>query len=271
MHSRRKLVILGSKKLLSRFAVREWFEIARQSIQQKGYFVVALSGGKSPTHFYRQLASYPQKSLWQKTHIFFVDERCVDHSHPESNYRMVRRCLLDHIDIPKENIHPVLTDLRGPHRVVQEYERDLKAFFGWPKRRFPLFDLIILGIGDDGHIASLFPNTKFFYKRSLWVFRIHVPHVRFSRITLTLGLINNAHNVFFIVIGRNKSRILARVVKKERSLPASWVSLRRGRLLFLVDDMAASEILKGYPQKGSSIHFYRIKNRKDFLEKLDIP
>ena len=223
------------------FAVNEWLKISSQAIAAKGIFTAALSGGKTPVEFYKRLAASKNILSWDRTHIFLVDERFVPHSHRESNYGLVKKHLLTHAKIPDENVHRIQTEGITLEQSAIRYEEEIRSFFHIERGSLPEFDLIMLGIGKDGHTASLFPGKASLKERTRLVIPVTANKFPHERITLTLPVINNARNIIFLVSGRNKARALKEILENKKSrLPASRVHLEQGMIYFIIDKGAAS-------------------------------
>ena len=238
--------IFGRSGEMTAFLVQRWLETAKEAIKRKGVFSAALSGGATPSGFYRGLAILKGDAVWDDTHIFPVDERFVPRADKDSNIGMMDSLFLKHVDLAAENVHPVMADAPSPSVAADLYEQELRRFFGLSGTELPQFDLICLGIGEDGHTASLFPGVPeaeapmVFEKVRLAVSVVH-GNVKHARISLTLPVISNARNVIFIVAGRNKAAIVKRVVgDRDQGFPASRVELTNGRLIFVLDSEAAS-------------------------------
>jgi 6-phosphogluconolactonase len=228
------------------FVVLRWEEISREAIDAAGFFAAAVSGGKTPIPIYRRLADRKDSLPWQQTHIFLVDERFVPPHHPDSNFRMVEETLLSRVPLPLENIHPIPTEPATPYLAAQKYEEDLRRFFGASPGNFPRFDLILLGIGEDGHTASLFPGRLPLKDSKQLAAAITLDETRHSRITLTLPVINQAKNILFLVTGEDKAVIAGRVIQEgDAALPASLVRPQTGSLMFLLDRGASSRLSAG--------------------------
>ena len=240
---RTEVSVFQESKDISEFLMRRWKEILDVAIKKKGYFAAALSGGKTPVDFYLKLSGFKNSAYWDKTHIFLVDERFLPADHPDSNYRLLFDILLSKIPIPRQNIHPVPVETDNPELSAIEYEEELKHFFQLPMDQIPVFDLVLLGIGADGHTASLFPGDRAVHDTlHLSTFAI-LDKQRHSRITLTLPVINRAENIFLLATGINKANIIRKVVEeKDSSLPAALVSPKNGGLTFLFDSAAASKL-----------------------------
>ena len=236
--------IFADRETLSRAAAERFVEIASFSIEKSGRFSIALAGGSTPKRIYELLASeeYAGRVDWSKCHIFFGDERTVAPDDAESNYRMANEALLSRVPLPVENIHRI----RGLGDVVanaRAYEDEMRGFFyrgAWPE-----FDLVLLGMGEDGHTASLFPHTEALGERAAWVVANWVERLKAYRITLTAPAINNARHVLFIVTGASKAERLREVIKgasEPERLPAQLISPTAGTKEWYVDSDAASRL-----------------------------
>jgi 6-phosphogluconolactonase len=237
--------------VLAQAAARHFANLATEAIAARGRFAVALAGGTTPKLMYATLASddFATQVDWSRVHVFWGDERCVASDHPDSNYRMAYEALLDHVPLPAANVHRLRGELE-PAQAAIEYEQVLRAFFGKPPERKQRkmvpggrFDLILLGMGDDGHTASLFPGTAAIGEHERWVVAHYVEKLGVWRVTLTPAVINAAANVIFIVSGAGKSERLRQVLTGPRNpaaLPAQIVRPDPGHLLWLVDAAAGS-------------------------------
>lgn len=218
---------------------KRWKEISAKAIAEKGYFATALSGGKTPAGFYQYLSGMLDLP-WERTHLFLVDERFVPWDSPESNYRMLNENLLAEIQIPPENIHPIATGHSSPNISAKKYEEEMRRFFKLDENSIPNFDLILLGIGEDGHTASLFPGTDALKETKRLVVPVRPGEPLMDRISLTLPVINNAWNVIFLVSGQRKRAAMRKIREgHDTTLPASMVSPKSGHPLFLMDREAA--------------------------------
>lgn len=228
---------------VARAAARQFVEWAWQFIAREGTFSVALSGGHTPREFYQVLASkeYRTQVDWAKVHCFWGDERVVPPDHPESNYGMARRELLLRVPIPGANVHRIEAERPNLGRAAQDYEEVLRRCLQLDSRGFPRFHLILLGLGAEGHTASLFPGARNWRETSRWVSTPMVPKLGSRRMTLTLPVLNAAHRVMFLVVGAEKAGTLHKVLeaKSEPPLPAQLVTVPQGQRLFLVDEAAA--------------------------------
>jgi 6-phosphogluconolactonase len=226
---------------LSRAAASELLRQARRAVQAKGLFSLALSGGSTPKSLYALLAedsSFRAEVPWDKTHFFWGDERHVPPEHPESNYRMAQEALLSKVPLPSENIHRINAGNPNAQRAAEEYEETLRAFFRLRAGEFPRFDLVLLGMGPDGHTASLFPGTEALRERKRMVVANWVEKLHAHRITMTLPVFNRAAMVLFLVSGEEKAETLRRVLGDRRGkdpFPSQLIHPIHGKLLWLVD------------------------------------
>lgn len=221
-------------------AANLFVDLTNQAVAARGRFAAALSGGSSPRDLYARLASpdFAARIPWQSVHLFWGDERCVPPGHADSNYRMAAESLLNHVPIPAGNIHRIKGEL-PPSKAAAQYETELRAFFGDE----PVFDLVFLGLGDDGHTASLFPGSPALAESVRWA--VDVEHTTpplplVSRVTLTFGVLNAARRVVFLVSGAGKASRLEEIWRGAAGLPAARIQPVNGSLLWLVDQAAAA-------------------------------
>ena len=248
MEQHQRLFVFENNDQISAFLIDRWKEISGEATRTRGYFAAALSGGRTPVRFYQRLARIQNSLPWDKTQIFLVDERFVPFDDPDSNYRMIRETLLDKIQIPRENVHPIPAESPDPRSSAENYERGLARFFKLSPGQAPQFDLVLLGIGEDGHTASLFPGSPALDEERLLATAVMLDPSRHDRVTLTLRVINQAENVIFLVAGENKASAMRKIIdQKDFSLPASRVYPRRGNLFFVLDREASSQLTRqGY-------------------------
>lgn len=232
------LRVYEDKKRLAEAAASDFADKATNSIDSSGRFVVALAGGSTPKVAYELLVSeYADEVDWNNVHVFFGDERSVPPEDDDSNYRMAREALLDHV--PVGSVHRMKGELL-PDEAAMLYEEELREFFGTLGTP-PEFDLIQLGIGDDGHTASLFPNTPALTVTDRWVAQNPVPKLETVRTTLTLPVINSAKAVSFLVAGEGKAEALKEILEGDadpRDYPAKFVR-PAGELTWMVNRAAA--------------------------------
>jgi len=243
MLSEADIRILNTPQELFQAAAAEFIALASAAIRDHGKFTVALSGGSTPKSLYSVLA---RSALpWDKIFFFWSDERHVPPDHPESNYRMAKEALLSKVPVPPENIFRVRAEEKNANVVAKDYEEALKLFFRLRPGEFPRFDLILLGLGPDGHTASLFPNTAALNETKLLVVANWVEKFKANRITFTYPVLNNAACVIFLVSGADKADMVRTVLEDGRAdLPSQRVHPVNGRLLWLLDKGAASKLSK---------------------------
>lgn len=231
-------------------AAEEIAAIIREAISKRGVAFIALSGGETPRNVYGRLGREPLSSQvdWSRVHLFFSDERAVPPTDPQSNFGMVNRELISQIDIPRQNVHRIVGEL-APERAAEEYERDINQVM---TARDARFDLVLLGLGEDGHTASLFPGSAVLNEHASLVRSAFIPHLYSRRLTLTLRCINNAREIMFLVTGSRKSVMVQRVLRAPaptKELPATLVRPVDGKLLWMLNGEAAAEIS---PKGGSA-------------------
>lgn len=234
------LKILPDNAALAQAAAQEFHLVAKAAIRERGRFSVALSGGNTPRAIYSLLASEHKELPWDRIHVFFGDERHVPPDHPDSNFLMASESLLSKVPIPENNVHRVRAELDAD-AAATEYEQEVVNFFHLGKHDWPRFDLIDLGIGEDGHTASLFPGSNALTETSRRVVANWVEKFKTFRITFTFPVLNHAAEVVFLVSGADKAQILSEVLRPgTQKYPAQGVQPENGRLLWLVDQDAGS-------------------------------
>ncbi|MBI5841814.1 MAG: 6-phosphogluconolactonase [Chloroflexi bacterium] len=234
---------------LSRAAVEFFAASAAQAISERGRFLVALSGGKTPQSMFQMLPDAPVG--WPRVHVFWADERCVPSDDPGSNYGQARRAFLDKVKIPEENVHRVQSDLE-PAEASKSYALTLSGF-AEPPLEFPRFDLVLLGMGDDGHTASLFPGSEVDASTPTLAVTAQYQDRPANRVTLTPKVFNAARQIIFLVSGESKAETLARVLDDENyqpeTLPAQRIHPLGGAVTWMVDEDAASKLPRRMKQK----------------------
>ncbi len=231
-------------------AAEEFLRRARQAVEARGTFRVALSGGSTPLALFRQLAlSAADPTIpWASIDWFWGDERCVPPDHPESNFRAADEELLARLDVPVDRVHRIRGEL-APEKAAAEYESELRRAFALRAGEVPRFDLVLLGLGIDGHTASLFPGTAALTERERLAVSNWIPKLGTHRITLTFPVLNRAACVIFLVAGADKALTLRRVLYDEptpETLPAQGVRPEEGELIWWMD-RAALERTDGFP------------------------
>jgi 6-phosphogluconolactonase len=227
-------------------AADEVIRDGKEAIAQRGQFTIALSGGSTPRSLYTLIAANAKDSLpWDKVFFFWGDERHVPPTSTESNYRMSDESLLSKVPVPATNIFRVPTENPDASAVADAYDKTVREFFHTPAGEFPRFDLILLGVGPDGHTASLFPETAALQEKSRLVVANRVEKMNTDRITFTLPLINAARTVAFLVSGGDKASVLHEVLEGKgpaEKYPSKLIQPKDGKLIWFVDRAAASEL-----------------------------
>jgi len=238
--------IFKDMEALSRAAASSFVDQARQSIRERGRFLVVLNGGSTPVRLFQLLATdFREQVDWQSVQVFWGDERCVPPDDPGSNYRQAHDLLLNRLSLPVAHVHRIRGEL-GPAEAAKDYARTLKSFssppFPWPR-----FDLVYLGIGEDGHTASLFPGSPVETAEPVLAVTAHYQDRPASRVTLTPVVFNKAWMVAFMATGGSKAATLAAVLSDTHTrnpelYPAQRIQLEDGRLVWLLDEAAASRL-----------------------------
>jgi 6-phosphogluconolactonase len=228
------------------WAADMFLERARECVRERGRFAVAVSGGSTPRPVHRLLAREPYRSVipWARTHLFWVDERCVPETSAASNFGAAKEDFVDHIPIPASQIHPMPVEA-APHQGARQYEEELREFFASEEKGFPVFDLIFLGIGQDGHMASLFPGHNALHESERWVVAVKGGHPNVSRLTMTLPVLNSANVLAFLVYGKGKASVMKAIFdESDNLLPVQRIQPTQGRMIWLVDKEASSFLSK---------------------------
>jgi 6-phosphogluconolactonase len=229
---------------VARAAAQEFAGCSRRCLAASSAFHAALSGGSTPRTLFRVLASQEFRSSidWARVHFYWSDERCVPPDHPDSNFGMAQRELLSQISIPPGNLHRIPAEQPDVARAARDYEEILRRNLPLNAQGFPRFDLIFLGMGPDGHTASLFPGVEGTDESSRWVIAPFIEKFHANRITVTFPVLNAAHRVIFLVTGAEKIEALRAVLggPSVRPLPAQQVTVPNGERIFLVDEAAAA-------------------------------
>lgn len=240
---------VADEEEVARRGAEEIARVAAEAISARGTFTIALTGGATPRRLYELLASpvtpYRTGLPWAHTHAFFGDERHVPPEHEDSNYRMARAALLDHVELG--SVHRMRAEEPDAEVAALAYESELESFFGIRADRDapPRFDLVLLGLGEDAHVASLFPGSAALEERRRWVVAPYAEHLGAHRITLTLPVLNAGREVLFLVSGARKAEAVAKVFAPAAGVtevPAARVRPASGRLTWLLDEAAASRV-----------------------------
>lgn len=239
-----KINIFQTKKELAESFVQKFLALFDYSIQEKKEFNILLSGGRTPNFIYKFIAENPPESIdWKPIHFFWGDERCVPSDYPDSNFGEANKNFFKWTNIPMNNIHPIVGESH-PYLEADRYSTLVHKHFK-VTNTIPSFDLVVLGLGEDGHVASLFPNQlDIFNSNRLFEVSSH-PESGQQRITVTGKIINNAANVFFLVTGKNKSEIVQKIINnfdEAKNLPASLIKPEFGNIEWFLDKEAASQL-----------------------------
>ncbi len=240
----KEVIITKNPDELNNIAAEKFVSIARNALKKRDKFTAALAGGSTPKSLYNLLASEKFRSQidWKKIFFFFGDERNVLPDSDESNFRMANENLFKPLQISPENIFRWEIELKDTEKIVENYEKTIKEFFDLAKNELPRFDLILLGMGDDGHTASLFPFSKALRETKRFAVVNFVEKFNANRLTFTFPAINNASNVVFLVSGTTKANALKEVLEGEsqpEKFPSQNVNLKNGNLFWLIDSQAA--------------------------------
>ncbi|PYX10132.1 MAG: 6-phosphogluconolactonase [Acidobacteria bacterium] len=243
MPSEPEIRILHTPQDLFQAAASEFATRTAAAISDRGKFTVALSGGSTPKSLYSVLAKAALP--WEKIFFFWGDERHVPPDHPDSNYRMASEALLSKVSVPPGNIFRIRAEEKDADVAAQDYEQTLRSFFHLRPGEFPRFDLILLGLGPDGHTASLFPETAALGETKRLVVAIWVEKLKTHRITFTYPVLNHAACVMFLVSGGDKAEMVCTVLEdRNANLPSQKVQPVNGKLLWLLDQGAAGKLSK---------------------------
>jgi 6-phosphogluconolactonase len=228
---------------LSRDALEQVLADMNTAVKSRGRFAISLSGGHTPAKMYAlwaQNQKYRTETPWDRVHMFWGDERFVPADDPLSNYRMTREALLSHVPIPPANVHPAPTNLATPQLAAAAYEADLRKFFGDEP---PAFDVTLLGIGPEGHTASLFPDSPALAEKKKWVDAVTVKATPPNRLTFTLPVLNQSRNVYFLAAGQEKKEILDKLRAEpdpaHSQYPAARIQPVDGRVTWFLDKPAS--------------------------------
>lgn len=243
-----ELVVCADPEAVAREGARRFALHAAAAIQQHGRFAVALSGGSTPKRMYEILAQEFRDSIdWEYVHFFWGDERFVPFTNAASNYHMTDVALLSALELQNGNVHRVHTELENADAAAAAYERDIVSFFGLAAGEFPKFDLILLGLGTNGHTASLFPHSKSLHESSRIVVSDYVDEVKQSRITLTAPAINSARDILFLANGSEKATVVKEILfgtPDTERLPAQLIHPVPGSTTWLLDRASAAQLPK---------------------------
>jgi 6-phosphogluconolactonase len=242
--------ILEDAAAIAKRAAEEFIKAANTAAKAKGSFSVALAGGSTPRALYALLAGDPLRGQlpWEKMQLFFGDERHVEPTHPDSNFRMATEAMISKVPLKPEQVHRIKAENPDTGQAAREYEQELRSHFHLADGEAPRFDLVLLGMGNEGHTLSLFPGTKALRDNGCLAVRNWVGKLLAERVTLTAPAVNNAALVMFMVAGAYKALALKAVLEgpyEPEQLPAQLIDPKRGRLLWLVDAAAGGILARG--------------------------
>ena len=255
--SETKVEIFPGLEDLSRAAAVRFTELARARVQQGKVFTAALSGGSTPRTFLEILANpeFSQRIQWESVHLFQVDERCVPPDHLQSNYRMIHATLLRPVPSAADNFHRMKAELGDRDAASAEYEAEIRSVLAPPEGRLPRFDLIFLGLGPDGHTASLFPGSAALAENSKWVCPNFVEKLDMHRLTLTYPVLNAASEIVFLAAGAGKAETLRQVLegpREPKQFPAQGIQPAGGTVNWFLDRAAAQLLRKSQSSRKNS-------------------
>jgi len=238
--------ILTTPQELFEVAAEEVVRAATEAVAQRGRFTIALSGGSTPKNLFNLLATNARTVFpWDRTYFFWSDERHVPPTDPESNYRMAEEIMLSKIPVNAGNVFRIAAENPDAAAVAEAYEQTLRKFFQLQPGQVPVFDLILLDVGPDGHTASLFPNTAGLQEKTRLVIANWVDKLKANRLTMTLPVLNSAREMAFLASGTDKAQVLRTVLEEDappEQYPAKLVRPSNGRLIWFVDRAAASQL-----------------------------
>ena len=253
MGSKTEIIVKDNPTHLAQAGAELFTRVAQASVKERGRFTVAVSGGSTPRLMHRLLAEEPyfSKTPWDKTSFFWVDERCVSVTDEGSNYGAAKSDFLDKVPLPVAQIYPMPVET-PPDEGAVEYQRVIQKFFQLGEGQFPVFDLIFLGIGADGHTASLFPGQSSLEEKKRLVIAVKGGSPNVSRLTMTYPTLNQARRLVILVCGKGKAAVLKTLFEdKQARLPVGRISPTNGTLTWLVDQDAAVALVKEETNEGS--------------------
>lgn len=256
------MIIAQDEQAFIKKAAQFILETSAEAVQERKRATWSLAGGNTPKKVYSLLSDpyYRERISWRDVSIFWGDERCVPPDHLENNYKMAMDTFLSKVPVPPANIHRIPSEMASPQEAGKAYENELRLFFKLD-RPFPKFDLMLLGLGEDGHVASLFPGSSALKETQKWVVGNWIEKLKQNRITLTFPVINDARRVLFLCFGETKAAIVKEILRGD--LPRDDVPLNRtpafgvnpvgGELIWLMDSAAASQLPAGIKFKAKNV------------------
>jgi 6-phosphogluconolactonase len=243
MRETRTVIVAGDLEAMSHQVANQIARTVAEAVAARGRCTLALAGGNTPRRTYELLTEPPLRDAvpWDALHLFWSDERCVPPDHPDSNYRMAREALIDRAPIPAANVHRVRTEEGSAAAVAAYYERELRTFFALEVEDVPRFDLILLGMGPDGHTASLFPGSPALDETRRLVVPNSIDYMPHERVTFTFPVLNAARMIAFLITGRDKAESVARALNGDPAVPAGRIRLADGEVRWYLDRAAAGQ------------------------------
>lgn len=242
---KKNVSVFESYEALVNATAELFVKLAGEAIKERGKFVVSLSGGSTPKGFYARLAEKEVAARidWSKVCVFFGDERTVAYTSPESNQRMITESLLSRVPLSRENVFALSDPDMDPKATAIDYERTMHEFFRLDSDEFPQFDFMLLGLGEDGHTASLFPGSPALTEMQRWFVDNKVEKLNTTRLTTTYPVINNSRNIIFLAGGKAKAAVLKDVLTgPEGKYPSQNVKAENGKLYWYIDKEIAAEL-----------------------------
>jgi 6-phosphogluconolactonase len=243
MSETRTVIVAGDLEALSHQVANQIARTVAEAVAARERCALALAGGNTPRRTFELLTEPPLRDAvpWDALHLFWSDERCVPPDHPDSNYRMAREALIDRAPIPAANVHRVRTEEGSAAAVAAYYERELRTFFALEVDDVPRFDLILLGMGPDGHTASLFPGSPALDETRRLVVPNSIDYMPHERVTFTFPVLNAARMIALLVTGRDKAESVARAMSGDPAVPAGRIRLVDGEVRWYLDRAAAGQ------------------------------
>jgi 6-phosphogluconolactonase len=246
MIHRPQIYIAQDENAFQKKALQLILETTTRAIEERKRAIWSLCGGRTPKMVFPTLADayYRERIDWSRVFVCWGDERCVPPDHVDSNYKLARDTFLSKVPLPSANIHRMAGEMESPHAAARAYEQNLSVLFKYD-RPFPKFDLMLLGMGEDGHTASLFPGTMALDEQEKWVVGQWVENVSSNRLTVTFPVINHARKIVFLCPGENKANVLKEIFRPEtprNRYPVQRVQPIEGELVWLLDKASASKL-----------------------------
>lgn len=238
-----RVIVAGSLDDLTEQAARAVSRSLADRAKGRDRVTLVLSGGTTPRRLYERLAGH--EVPWRQVHLFWGDERCVPPEDSRSNYRMAYDSLISRVPIPPENVHRIPTEHADPHQAAARYEAALQGFFRLPPGAWPCFDVVVLGVGSDGHTASLFPGSSLLEEKKRWVVAGYIEQLQAPRVTLTLPVFNHAAQAMFLVAGKDKAAVMSALRPADGQdvrFPFQLIRPHHGQRIFSLDQDAAGSL-----------------------------